>query len=390
MEQPRQCSSFASKISFISMNYSQRQIELNAQFRQGIDSYLGESDINIRFCSFTSTALTPNEKELISAGDNMILENLSFTYPVFIPGKIKKAGKAILLLHGLNERNWNKYLTWAEYLCQATGTPVILFPIAFHMNRSPLAWSNPRALQSLMDLRRKHNGNDRSLSFANIALSERISEKPSRFYSSGRQSVHDLTQLFNDIKQGNHPCFKENTQIDIFSYSIGSFLSQITVMTNPNDLFSDSKLFMFCGGSIFSSMFGESRSIMDRPAFARLLQYYMNDFPAEVKPSSVSDRIYESFLSMITPDRNKARREEFFNQLGNRLEGISLAKDSVIPYQGVVEALGADNAKSSISLLDFAFPYSHENPFPIRNKLESREVDASFNRIFARAAQFLA
>jgi hypothetical protein len=371
------------------MKYSQRQIELNAQFQQGIDSYLGESDINIRFCPFISTAPYLDEKELISAEDTMILENLSFTYPVFLPRKIKKAGKAILLLHGLNERNWSKYLTWAEYLCQAIGTPVILFPIAFHMNRSPLNWSNPRALQSLMDLRRKHNGNDRSLSFANIALSERISEKPSRFYSSGRQSIHDLAQLFKEIKQGSHPYFAENAQIDIFSYSIGSFLSQITIMTNPDGLFSDSKLFMFCGGSIFSSMFGESRSIMDRPAFARLLQYYMNDFPAEAKPSSISDRMYESFLSMISPDKNKARREEFFKQLGNRLEGISLKKDKVIPYQGVVEALGTDNAKSSISLLDFSFPYSHENPFPIGNKLESSEVDASFNQIFERAAQFL-
>jgi len=55
-----------------------------------------------------------------------------------------------------------------------------------------------------------------------------------------------------------------------------------------------------------------------------------------------------------------------------------------------VEALGEDNAKSRISLLDFSFPYSHENPFPIGNHAESSEVDASFNRVFERAAQFLA
>ena len=373
------------------MNYSQRQIELNAQFQLGIDTHLSESNIDIRFCSFTSsTSALFDENKLISTEDKKIRENLSFSYPVFLPRETKQANKAILLLHGLNERNWNKYLTWAEYLCKETGKPVILFPIAFHMNRSPLNWSNPRALQSLMDLRRKNNGLDRSLSFANVALSERISEKPSRFYSSGRQSVNDMAQLFNEIKQGVHPFFSENTQIDIFSYSIGSFLSQITIMTNPEGLFSDSKLFMFCGGGIFSSMFGESRSIMDKSAFARLLQYYMHDFSKEVKPVSISDKIYESFFSMISPDRNKANREEFFKQLGSRITGISLEKDKVIPYRGVVEAMGAENAKSCINLVDFSFPYSHENPFPVGNSMESAEVNASFNQVFGCAAQFLA
>jgi hypothetical protein len=373
------------------MNYSQRQIELNAQFQLGIDTHLSESNIDIRFCSFTSNTFgSLIDPELISTEDKHIRENMSFSYPVFMRKGSAPANKAILLLHGLNERNWSKYLTWAEYLCKETGKPVILFPIAFHMNRSPLNWSNPRALTSLMEMRRRNNGMDRSLSFANVALSERISENPKRFYSSGRQSINDLTQLFTEIKQGTHPFFSENTQVDIFSYSIGSFLSQITIMTNPDGLFSDSKLFMFCGGGIFSSMFGESRSIMDKSAFARLLQYYMNDFSSTVKPASLSDRIYESFFSMISPDKNKAEREDFFKQLGDRIEGISLEKDRVIPYRGVVEAMGNENASSRISLLDFSFPYSHENPFPIVNSSISSEINASFNQIFGRAAQFLA
>jgi len=44
--------------------------------------------------------------------------------------------------------------------------------------------------------------------------------------------------------------------------SIGAFLSQVVLMANQKNLFSDSRLFMFCGGSIFRSMFGVSRSIM--------------------------------------------------------------------------------------------------------------------------------
>jgi hypothetical protein len=293
-------------------------------------------------------------------------------------------------MHGLNERNWSKYLTWAEYLCEKTGKPVILFPIAFHMNRSPLTWSNPRALKPLMDFRRKLNGEDRSLSFANVALSERTSEKPIRFYNSGRQSMFDLTQLFSEIKQGLHPLFAENTQIDIFSYSIGAFLSQITVMTNPNNLFSDSKLFMFCGGGIFSSMLGESRSIMDKPAFARLLEYYMTDFETEATERSVHDKGFESFFSMISPERNQTEREGFFKRLGNKVSGISLVKDHVIPYEGVVKALGTECAKKCIKLFDFNFQYTHENPFPVGNIQEMANVDTSFTTVFSNAAQFLA
>jgi hypothetical protein len=372
------------------MNYSQRYHELNALFQLGVDTHLVESDIDIRFYSFKSLPLSAKDKTVIANPvDETINENLAFVYPVFVPHKIKKSDNAILLMHGLNERNWSKYLTWAEYLCEKTGKPVILFPIAFHMNRSPLTWSNPRALKPLMDFRRKLNGEDRSLSFANVALSERISEKPIRFYNSGRQSMFDLTQLFSEIKQGLHPLFAENTQIDIFSYSIGARLSQITVMTNPNNLFSDSKLFMFCGGGIFSSMLGESRSIMDKPAFARLLEYYMTDFETEATERSVHDKGFESFFSMISPERNQTEREGFFKRLGNKVSGISLVKDHVIPYEGVVKALGTECAKKCIKLFDFNFQYTHENPFPVGNVQEMANVDTSFTTIFSNAAQFL-
>jgi hypothetical protein len=47
----------------------------------------------------------------------------------------------ILLLHGLNEKRWDKYLPWARRLVRQTGKSVLLFPIAFHMSRTPAPWS---------------------------------------------------------------------------------------------------------------------------------------------------------------------------------------------------------------------------------------------------------
>ena len=81
-----------------------------------------------------------------SVPDNGIEENKNFNYIIFAPKRQEKHKEALLLLHGLNERSWEKYLTWAEYLAENTGKAVILFPIAFHMNRTPASWHQPRAI----------------------------------------------------------------------------------------------------------------------------------------------------------------------------------------------------------------------------------------------------
>lgn len=371
------------------MDYSQRYQELNSQFRLGMNTHLTDSNVDILHFPFQSIHETEqSENTGNNSIDNKIVENLSFIYPVFMPGGLKQADNAILLLHGLNERNWNKYLTWAEYLCAHTGRPVILFPIAFHMNRSPLSWSNPRVLQPLMDLRRQLNGDDRSLSFANVALSERISEKPYRFYSSGRQSIKDLSTLFIQIKIGKHVLFKENTHIDIFAYSIGAFLAEITMLTNPGNLFSESKLFMFCGGGIFSSMFGQSRSIMDNKAFMILYDYYLNHFVKSVKSISAKDKIFESFNSMISTDRNQSEREHFFSQLGNKLKGILLKNDKVMSFQGIPEAVGTLCSANHFVQMDFPFSYTHENPFPVNGQTDPYNVDEGFRLVFSEIAEF--
>ena len=370
------------------MNYSKRYSELNEQFIPGKNIRLSDTNIDIRFIPFVSSVVNSDDAAWsFNPADREIAENISFEYPVFITRGKEKYEHAILLMHGLNERSWNKYLTWAEYLCITTGKPVILFPIAFHMNRSPQEWTNPRCMQDVLNLRRKLHGEDRSLSFANIALSERISKNPLLFYSSGRQTVFDLEQLYREIKQGIHPLFSSGARIDIFGYSIGAFLSQIVLMSNPSGLFSDTRLFMFCGGGIFSSMYGVSRSIMDRAAFDHLYQYYLNDFglTQKLKP----DKVFDAFYSMISPDRNRSEREAFFAQMGNRLCGIALEQDLVMPYVGLQQALGTDCSNEKINLQDFPFSYTHENPFPIGAHTNQIAVNDEFNNVFSQAAGFL-
>lgn len=374
------------------MNYQKRYWELSQKFRQGEACHIAETNMDIRLFEFESNRVGREpfgDDAAITTSDCSIRENYSFTYPVFMRSEKKQQEQAILLLHGLNERNWNKYLTWAEYLCHHTGKAVILFPIAFHINRAPLSWSNPRSLAHQLNFRREQYRNDRSISFANVALSNRISEIPERFYLSGRQTWGDLSMLFEQIKTGRHSLFKEATQIDIFAYSIGAFLSQITLMVNDKDLFSDSRLFMFCGGSIFRSMFGISRSIMDSAAFEKLQDYYLHIFGEEPHGKWEQDSAFHAFFSMISKDRMQSERESRFTHLKERIRGVALARDKVIPYHGIEEAFGKKNMERNIRLIDFPFPYTHENPFPL-NTQEETAVNEAFDTVFSQAAGFLA
>lgn len=331
--------------------------------------------------------------------DDCISENDAFSYTVFMPEACAESSsapagrmdKAIILLHGLNERSWDKYLTWAEFLVEQTGRPVILFPIAFHMNRSPLTWNNPRLILPWVNIRKKEIDGLMNSTFANVALSYRISRQPLRFYVSGLQSAYNVQQLVGEIKNGQHPLFKENTSINIFAYSIGAFLAQILLLANTDQLFTHTKLFMFCGGSIFSEMNGNARDILDKAASDCLMDYYVNDFPKEhpvVSPSETGISLEEAFRMMISPDTMRSRRESFFQSAIQRIRAISLKKDLVVPTEGVIKAFG----RSSLNILkelDFPFDYSHQKPFPTHPEGDKEEVNRAFNSVFSSAAGFL-
>lgn len=249
------------------MDISLRTKQLNSLFSYDKKTELEESHLEIIPFRFTQTRgaseIDEFQKGLTPTGfcpmtDDRIQENKSFSYAIFTPSGRKKNNEAIILLHGLNERTWEKYLTWAEYLTHTTGKPVILFPIAFHMNRTPGLWANPRAILPWVSKRKEEVANVTNSTFANVALSSRLSQNPLRFYASGRESVYNMWQLVHEIKNGEHPLFKEDTSINLFAYSIGALLSQVLLLANPDKMFTDTRLFMFCGGSIFSEMDGNA------------------------------------------------------------------------------------------------------------------------------------
>lgn len=379
-------------------------ILLRTQQLNGLFSYDKKADITgsrleiipYRFTQMTGASeINEFQQGLATTGfcattDNQIQENKSFNYTVFTPSRKEKCDRAIILLHGLNERTWEKYLTWAEYLAENTGKPVILFPIAFHMNRAPSSWGNPRAALPWVSQRKQEVADISNSTFANVALSSRLSRNPLRFYASGRESVYNLWQLVHEIKDGRHPLFKEDTSINLFAYSIGALLSQVLLLANPEKMFNDTRLFMFCGGSIFSEMDGNAKDIMDKEAFQSLQQFYRNDFlDNRTLPTSFkNDFLEQAFKAMIREDVLQDYRESFFQRACHRIRAISLQKDVVMPTQGVIKALGKASDKI-LEEIDFPFTYSHQIPFPFRSRTEPALLSQAFLHIFGKAAAFL-
>jgi hypothetical protein len=228
--------------------------------------------------------------------------------------------------------------------------------------------------------------------FVNVALSTRMSSSPQRFLLSGYQTLRDLAALTGSIREGNHPDLPGGGPIDIFAYSIGALATQVMMLARPSSLPDDTRVMLFCGGSAFGLMNGTSKLIMDSRAFERLVRFYL-DWPEE-KNGQDGDRFMQimndtpegrAFYGMTSLDRLKEISGTPFRNSEGRLRAVTFAGDRVIPPDAVSATLqGAD-----VEIWSPAYPYTHENPFPVLPGHLSQEVDRTFDRLFNEAAAFL-
>jgi hypothetical protein len=322
-----------------------------------------------------------------SPDDAPVPENEEFRYHVLKPAGAPRNGRVIFLLHGLNERRWDKYLPWARRIAISSGAAVILFPLAYHMNRSPRVFGEMDEVFRVYRARKASQGPESVSSHANAMLSARLEDKPFRFFTSGLQSYHDLVDLAQQIKAGLHPDFTASSRIDFFGYSIGAFLAEILLMANPGGVFSDSRLFVFCGGSVMDAAKARSRAILDGKAERALSDLFRSlsggDWSIEGHDDSVGDEEWNCFLAMLGKGKMSALRERRLAELGDRISGIALKRDQVFPVDGVLETLGG-----RIEVMDFPFDYKHESPFP-HSGVEPAQINRALDAVFGRAADFL-
>lgn len=335
-------------------------------------------------------------ERMLHLEDARVRENISFTYPVFsLPEG--ETDRIIVLFHGLNERNWEKYLPWAQRLVRATGKAVVLFPTAFHMNRAPLEWRDPRLMRSVSEHRGRLFPSLSCSTFANAAISTRLQALPQRFFWSGVQTYRDFLQLLRLIRKGRHARISKHATVDLFGYSIGAFLAELLLMIEPSEEVSCSRLFIFCGGPTFDRMSPVSRYILDSEAVISLYAFFIQNLEEELKRNDRLAHFLGSdhpegyfFRSMLDYHAMREVREARLRQVGKRIQAVALAGDTVIRPEEVVNTLkgfGRD-VPVEVAVEDFPYPYSHENPFPPISVL-SGQVDRCFDRLFDRAAGFL-
>lgn len=331
----------------------------------------------------------------LAVSDRDIPENNRFVYPFIKPRGVKECREIIILFHGLNEKTWNKYLPWASSLAESTGRGVVLFPIAFHMNRAPASWSALRPMMQVAKERKQLLPDIQGASFANTAISHRLQFAPQRFLLSGIQTYHDVLQLMETIRRGKHPGIAAEAKVDIFGYSIGATLSEILLMANSQGLFSDSRAFLFCGGSALDRMTPVNKAIIDNHAFKSIILYFTRLLKEKEGKESLigslvsrSSGCFEYFKSILLYDELREKREGRFMEICRRIKTVTLRKDIVISPEAISTTLGGryGDIPMEMETLDFPFSYSHEVPFPRRG---GEEVDTAFKEVLHRAAAFL-
>ncbi len=334
---------------------------------------------------------------ILQKTDAEIEENLNFRCHLIKPNHPARARGYVIMLHGFNEKHWDKYLPWAAYLARRSGKAVILFPIAFHMNRAPLVWSDTRKMFKLSRKRQQFFPGIIDASLSNVAISTRLHHKPQRFIWSGLQSYRDILSLVEQIKAGQNAHISPDASVDFWTYSIGTFLGQIVLMSNERNFFSDSRLLTFCGGPTFNRLSPVSKFILDSESDVSLYSYLVEHLESHLKRS-------ESLQSHLNAPRQEGMllrcmlnyrvglklRESRLRQCSRQIYAIALEKDQVVPPYEVINTLQGSRGDIGVrvDILDLPYAYRHEDPFPATGRIAG-QVDEHFTRIFDKFCDFL-
>ncbi|WP_336701919.1 DUF6051 family protein [Chryseobacterium indologenes] len=323
--------------------------------------------------------------------------NKKFEYHILKRADIETAKEVILFFHGLNEKKWDKYLPWAYELAQRTQKAIILFPIAFHMDRAEPIWSDRHHMMEVVNFRKKKYPENMNYSYVNAAISSRLEAHPQRMFWSGLQTYSDITEVVKSVKNGHLKSIAPDAKLDLFGYSIGSFLALIIKMADPHHYFTRSKVFCFCGGMTIDRMFPISKYIMDTQATVKMQSVFTellsSDFKSDPRLKHYQTEALHPqeswFKKMLRYNYFQKEREERIQEIQSQIKAYVLEKDSVAPPIEALNTLqgGYRNINVDIEIQDFPFEYSHMVPFPLTHK-HKKEVTEAFHQFVKSASDF--
>lgn len=295
--------------------------------------------------------------------DCQIAANISFRYPLVREPGTARHRRVTMILHGLNERSFTRYLPWAYHLWDRTGDPVILFPLAFHINRVLPGWA--RHQQEIGDRRCGIPSNEYAHRF-NAIISDRLELHPARFFWGAVQSYHDVLDLVRTIRRGEHPHFEPGAQIDLVGYSAGGYLALIFLMENPEGLFADSRCVAFATAVPTRDLCLSSPLILDMTAEVALMKLYVRNIDrlANARMRHWFDHHGEGrwIRAFSGTQPHQALIETRMRELAPRLLGISNVNDLVTPTGAMLNTLQGLRRDTGVPVIELNLGI-HENPF---------------------------
>jgi len=290
-----------------------------------------------------------------AAPDCEIPQNIRFRYPLICRSQAAPAHRhrrVTFLLHGLNERAFSKYLPWAYEFCAANGAPVLLFPLALHMNRVLPAWAG--GLTSICDERRRIPYNQFAHRF-NAIMSQRLEQRPERFFWGAVQSYLDLVDLAREIRAGRHPYFAQDARIDLVGYSAGGYVALLLLLEDPEGFFADSRAALFASCAPARDLSLASPLILDLAAETALMRMFVKNLDQRASPRMRhwfewhgEGRWFRAICGIRT-DRQKL--EARLKQFAPRLLGVANTNDDVMPLNSILARSSTSNRPAEIRAL---------------------------------------
>lgn len=168
-------------------------------------------------------------------------------------------------------------------------------------------------------------------------------------------------------------------------------------MADEDGLFTDSRLFLFCGGPTLDRMNPTSRYILDSEATIALYSFFNQHLDNEFRRDPRLAHYFgeghpagRTFRSMLSYHTLREERERRFDELATRIRAVALRADTVIPPGEVLATLQGSyhDIPIPVDVLDFPHPYSHISPFPT-GASHAAATESSFSRVMDLASMHL-
>lgn len=307
----------------------------------------------------------PGEPATDQPADCEVTANLDFRYPVLAgPGAAAtRARQLVILLHGLNERAWGKYVPWAYQLWARTGAAVALLPLSFHVDRVEPLWA--RRLKQYTAGRQAVPRNEEAHAF-NSVLSERLDARPERFFWGGLQGFGDVVDLVKQVRAGAHPLVDPAAQVDLVGYSAGGYLALGLMLADPEGLFATSRAVPFAAGAVMRNTHLSTRFIMDLACEVSLMKLYVRFTERLANPRLKHWLEHHEegrwFRALFGEEAERPRLEARLRALAPRLLAVANLNDAVIPANVMRATLQGLDRDTGVRVEQLALGV-HEHPF---------------------------